>query len=734
MRQNAPAAPATRLVTAAPGWLAVAWLATACLIACGRQERWNVVLVTFDTTRADHLGCYGNDKIRTPHLDRLAAEGVRFADAISAVPVTAPSHTTILTGKYPLAHGVRDNGLFVLGERQTTLAERLKAEGYATAAAVGSFPLSARFGLDQGFDLYDDRFSVRYESFGRRRSPRAGLYFDERRAELVNEAVWPWLEQHHQVVGTLPARRQPFFLWLHYFDPHQPFEPPPPYGELYLTDPYLGEIAYADEAFGAVIKRLERLGVGDRTLVVFTADHGEGRGEHNELTHSTLAYNSTLHVPLILRIPGGPRGLTVAQRVGTVDIVPTVLDLLGLAAGSDVQGRSLVPLIEAGGGRVEGFPRTLYAETLASRLSHGLGELRVIFDRRYKYIFGPRPELFDLAQDPRERHNLAAAEGRIAAALEGKLAALVADNAEENPEAAVEIDAETRARLEALGYIQTGAAGELAVEEILDGSGTAPQERVADVNEVSTAKALLYANRPLPAKETALALVARDPGNAYYHQLLAQAEIALGQVEDAATTLETIAELGAGGLRGEQPLLLLVRHLALNGRPERALELLAGRQEAQPTAVGQWYLATVYGRLARPAEELVALRKALELEPGFAPARVDLGIHHARYGAFEAAEEEFRRALADRPYYSRAHYNYATMLLESGDPETAAGHLARAVDLQPAYLKARRSLIAVDLELGRLEAARAGLGALVALAPESPEAQAARGLFAEEVP
>ncbi len=686
-------------------------------LACGPAPRPNVVLVTFDTTRADHFGCYGNDSIETPVVDQLAAEGVLFRQAISAVPVTAPSHSTILTGKYPPAHGVRDNGLFVLTDNQVTLAEILKQEGYATAAAVGSFPLDSQFGLDQGFDVYDDSFTASYEDFlGQRIRPKSGLFFDERKAALVNEAIFPWLEENHQ---------QPFFLWLHYFDPHQPFEPPAPYNQLYATDPYKGEIAYSDESLGVVIDKLRELGVWDDTLLVFTSDHGEGLGEHNETTHSTLAYNATLHVPMIMRLPGGPEGSVVEERIGTVDIVPTLLDWLGIEPPAEVQGRSLLPLIEKE--KDPGFPRPQYAETLAPRFSHSLGELRVLFHRQFKYIFGPRPELFDLENDPGELYNLLESEPDVAEAMHQRLETFLAEHAAQDPDAVLEIDADVRARLEALGYIQT-SGGETTVVETLDGSGTAPQDRVADVNDISTAKHFLHRGQPNPAKEVALRLLRRDPDNPYYLQLKANAELQLDQLEEGLATIEKIRQVDPQGLPAEPLLLQLVNQLYYSGRGAEALEILQDGQKARPSALGHWVLASLYGAAGRTEAQVATLQRALELSPEFAPARVDLAAHHAMGGDLATARQEFERALRDLPYYPKGHYNYAAMLHQSGDPEAALRHFARAVELQPTYLKARYAQIVIALELERRADAEQLFAELLDLAPDSQETQLARAL------
>ncbi len=311
------------------------------LAACGRERPWNVLLFTFDTTRADFIGCYGKQSARTPNLDRLAAQGFLFEHAYSSNPVTQAAHSTILTGVYPMVHGVRDNTFFHLPDRQVTLAELLGAQGFATGAAVGGFPLTEEFGTAPGFDFYDDDLTATASDFrGRPARRRFDTWYDERPAGHVNDAILPWLRQR---------RGAPFFAWLHYWDPHEPHIAVPPYGQLFAHDPYQGEIAYADDSLGAVLRQLEELGELERTLIVMTADHGEGRQEHREMTHAFLAYDPTIHVPLIVRVPGRRGGRRVSERVGTVDIVPTVLDLLGLAMPAEIQGRSLVTLIDGDG-------------------------------------------------------------------------------------------------------------------------------------------------------------------------------------------------------------------------------------------------------------------------------------------------------------------------------------------------------------------------------------------------
>ncbi len=699
--------------------IAVPLLALALLAGCGRSERWNVLLVTFDTTRADHIGCYGNDDIKTPNLDALAAEGTRFARAFTAIPLTAPSHSTILTGKYPIAHGVRDNGLFVLSENQETLAEILKARGWSTAAAIGSFPLTAKFGTGQGFDLYDDHVTGEFENFqGRRTLPKASLFFDERRAARVNEALYPWLEEHHE---------EPFFVWAHYFDPHHPLAPPPPYDQLYAGNPYAGEIAYADEAFGQLVERLRRLGVYDRTLVVFAADHGEGNGEHGELTHSMLLYNGTLHVPLIVRLPGGRDGAVVDTPVGTVDILPTVLDLLGVPLPEGVQGRSLGAELEGGAGE----PADLYAETLSPRLAYQWGELRALLSEDRKYIFGPRPELFDLDADPREVSDLVAAEPETAEGLQRRLSRFLRDNAADDLDAAVAMDDETRQKLMALGYL-AAAVGEVeAIEEVLRPGGIPPQDRVRDISDFSAAKQMLFSNRPLTALELIRGLVEGDPQNAFYRELEATANLQLGRLDAALASVEEIRRQGTVGEVTGRLLLQLGSLYFYRGEHDRAEALLRQSQEVEPGPVGRYLLANVYSARGQRPEERAELEAALEADPAYAPARVDLAIRLAQGGDGEAAEAEFRRAIRDQPYFPKAFYNYGAFLAGSGELGAAVEKFERAVELEPSYWQAYVALVQLYLALDQPEAAERHHRTLVSRAPESPEAEAVRKLIEE---
>ena len=288
--------PAAALVTAA------AWLLAACQgspdTSLATHEKPNLVLISIDTCRADHLSCYGYERPTTPNIDAVASEGALFERATAAVPLTLPSHSTMLTGTLPPYHGVRDNEGYVLSEANETLAEILKARGYKTAAAVGSFVLDARFGLAQGFDTYDDRMDA---------GPATPFSGAERRGEEVSRSAVQWLEAN---------REEPFFLFLHYFDPHWDYRPPPPFDEIYADEPYAGEVAYVDHCIGTVLDKLKSLGLYDTALIAIVGDHGESLGQHGEPGHGFFVYESSLRTPFIVRPPGG---LKKPRRVADIN-------------------------------------------------------------------------------------------------------------------------------------------------------------------------------------------------------------------------------------------------------------------------------------------------------------------------------------------------------------------------------------------------------------------------------
>jgi len=680
----------------------------------------NLLLVTFDTTRADHLGCYGRRNARTPTLDGLAARGVLFEQCRTAAPVTMPSHSTMMTGLYPLAHGVRDNGVFRLPDSRTTLAEILKARGYVTAAATGSFVVDRRFGLGQGFDLYEDQVRKEYENYwGQRQQEKNTLFFDERPAEHVNAAILPWLRQN---------RDKPFFVWMHYWDPHQPHIPPAPYSEVFATDLYQGEISYADAALGQIIGELQAGGVADRTVVVMTADHGEGLDEHGEMTHSLLAYDSTLHVPLIVAGPGVAAGKRVSARVGTVDILPTVLELLGAPARTDVQGRSLVRLWQGGQGGDD--RQEYYSETLAPRVSHGMGELRVWFEGPFKYIHGPRSELYDLRADPGELRNLIGGDPSTAAPLEGRLGKFIERTARPSGEGAAPADPENLERLAALGYVSSGKGTPEDVKDVLRTDGAAPQDRVAEIDRVSAAKTLLVRRQYREAKDVAEMLLRGAPDEPLYQGLAAWAEVGLGQDEAALKRLERMPHVLQSFGSWVYP---LIDRVAQRGRTERALALVdkaLERDSDNPRAHA--LRAGILRQMGREDEFVAGLREALRVDPLFLPARLELGTALAQRGEKEEGRKEMENVLRQNPLHPRAHFNYGTVLSEMGRWQEARVHFARAAELDVSYCRSYGALITADVQLGDKAGAAATLERLKPPCRDDESVQDAEAFLKQE--
>ena len=445
------------------GCVLVIALAALALPGCMPEQRGpaRVVVVTIDTLRADHVGSYGSERARTPVLDGLAREGVRFDAAFSPVPLTLPAHATLLTGLDPDLHGVRHNAVFTLAPGIPSLPERLRAAGFGTAAFVGAFVLDRRFGLARGFDVYDD-------AMGGRRSGRAVVGFAERRADAVVDAFLGWLE-------TAPDR---FFAWVHVYDPHADYDPPAGFSLGFAGRPYDGEIAFVDSQLGRLFEALDARFDREDTLVVVTSDHGESLGEHGEPTHSYSLYAATQRIPMIWRGPGFRGGRTLDDVVRLADVAPTILAALGQEPFPASSGRDLAPLL-----RGDAPPARAYAETLATHLDYAWSALFSVRDTRWSYIRAPEPELYDLAADPREQRNLAAERPEVARELDAWLAERIANARPLG--AAAELSAEERARLQALGYV--AGAGESADADL---GGPDPKQRVGVLVALERAEAL----------------------------------------------------------------------------------------------------------------------------------------------------------------------------------------------------------------------------------------------------
>jgi choline-sulfatase len=586
----------------------------------GAAAGYNVMLITLDTTRADRVGCYGYQGVQTPTIDALAAGGVRFADAVSVVPMTLPAHASILTGDYPPTHGVRDNGTYRLNPEFRTLATDLKSAGYATAAFIGAFVLDARYGLNRGFDVYDDDFT----------SQAAGpdKLNPQRRGDLVVDSAVRWLDDQQK---RAPGQR--FFTWVHLFDPHMPYDAPEPFKSRYLKEPYDGEIAFVDQQVGRVVEKVRALGQLEKTVVVLVGDHGEGLGDHGESSHSLLIYAATVNVPLIFYAPGlVPAGKVVSDRVvATIDLAPTILELLGLPVGK-CDGISLL--------RPTDTDRAVYVETLAPQLNHGWSPLFSMRRHVDKYIESPRPEYFDLRSDPREITNLWGENARQATALAERLAGVKRTLAESSSggSAMIDLDPAARRKLESLGYIgSTSGAAEGPLPD--------PKEMVARTDEQTRQATLLMAGgRAAEAIPLIRQLLSIMPGDASLWSLLTVAQAQTGLLDDAIASRLKLLDLQptdaqswvalaslqdmkgdveaskvslAEAERVEPDLgsiyMVRARQLRQAGKLEEALAMCAEAVRRDPTrySADSWSLqAEIYESLGKPAEAAAARQRA----------------------------------------------------------------------------------------------------------------------------
>jgi choline-sulfatase len=666
----------------------------------------HVVLVTIDTLRADRLGAYGHAAAATPHLDRIAGEGVLAADASAHVPLTRPSHVTLFTGRLPTEHGIRDNVSPAVLPDVPVLAQLFRDAGFRTAAFVSSVVLSSESGLDRGFESYSDRFAggsddARFLSSAQRRGD-----------QTLDEAV-QWLEANR--AGRL-------FLWVHLYDPHDPYEPPEPYLSRYADRPYDGEVAWSDELVGRLDAALARLGLGGQALLVVTSDHGEGLGDHGEALHGFFTYQTTLRVPLILRGPGLARGKRLSGLIGLVDLFPTLLDLAGVPppAGIRLGGTSFAATAR-GGPSVPEAP--LYAESLVPLLHFGWSDLRVVRDGRWKYVQAPRPELYDLQADPGERTNLLAAEPARAEAFRKGLARFLAAEREASPPgAAGGISTELLERLGALGYVGGGGAAE-APNPGADPKDMLEEFRVANAL-MREGLLLLQARRFEASAAKFKELLARRIQSFELHFYLARALAALERHREAAAhyqeasrrapihagAWEGLAESRArlGDLRGaleavRQGQAALPRDVRLRAREAALLRVRKEPAEARrvlesalPLAPRDALLRAQLGELLRDLGDvegaLARLREAVALAPENAAYANALGMTLGAHGRPAEAEQAFRDATRRDPANARYAYNLGLILARQGRVGEARAAFEKALALQPGFAPARERL------------------------------------------
>ena len=621
----------------------------------------NILLITIDTLRADALAAYGG-RATTPNLDRLAAAGARFDFAHAHAVVTLPSHASILSGRYPYEHGIRDNTGYRFPSSTPSIATLLKAQGFATGAFIGAFPLVRQFGLASGFDTYDDRLR---SAQGAERSQ------GERPATAVIGAATQWMDR----------QQGRWFAWVHVFDPHTPYAPPAAWAARYPSDPYLGEVSATDAALAPLFARLAS--DARPTLVIVTADHGEALGDHGEPTHGTFAYESTLRVPLIVAeiAPGDGQAERRGQAVSTparhVDLLPTILDA-ALAPDSPSSGRSLLPVIN---GRDQA-DRPSYFEAMTPAVTRGWAPLRGVLVDRHKYIDLPIAERYDLTTDPTETTNRAASEPERTRVLLNLLRGF--DMAP--PARAQAENAQTLERLRSLGYI---GGGSVAVKEQYTEADD--PKRLIELEAMMTAAASAFAGGRIDEAVKLYQDVIRrraDTEDAY--RKLALVYWRTGRAAQAIATLEQAL---ASGITQGEVIVKLGQYLAESGQPARAIALLEGRPGDDPDAL--IVLGNAYAYAGRHADAGRTFSRVIAANPEDAVAHENLGAMQLQGGDLVAAERTLRRAIALDPGLAGAHTSLGVVFANTGRRTDAIAAWTRALELDPNDDNARHNLQAV---------------------------------------
>src|SRR5437868_9733938 len=619
----------------------------------------NVVFITIDTLRPDHLGCYGDKQIRTPNIDALAADGTRFERAYTAVPVTLPSHTVIFTGTYPTLSGVHDFAANKLSPTQATLASVLKDNGYTTGAVIGSAVLDSRFGLNHGFDFYYDHFDF---------NPLQESNLDEmeRPGNIVADVTLDWLSKNYQ---------KKFFLWMHLYDPHYPYRPPAPYSEEYRDRPYDGEIAFADAQVGRLIEFLKNKGLYQNTLIILSGDHGESLGEHGEKTHGFFIYNATLHVPLIIHLPMGVHAGTVPNLVNLADLMPTVLDALNIQIPAQVQGQSLLPLMSP----KKDTARSLYAETFLPRLHFNWSELRGVETETYHFIDAPKPELYDLRKDPGETHNLFGEKKAVTAEMRVRLAKLIQQyTAGQELAEKTGLDPALMERLKSLGYagFSGGSNSGANIHALPD-----PKDRIQTYELFSDAMADSQHGQYAESIEKLNAALKTDPDSVPGHYLQGLNYYRTHEFPKSVAEFERVMQLSPDYALAAFQLGLAYGR---NGDFDKSISTLKRALELDPTNFDAAYNAGVaYLQKKMVPEAVAAFRKSLEIAPDYALAHRSLGEVLLYQGQTENALIELHRAAELAPDDQRTHLALAQALKAKGLDEQAQEEIHKAQQLQP---------------------------------------------------
>ncbi|HEY6304512.1 MAG TPA: sulfatase-like hydrolase/transferase [Terriglobales bacterium] len=665
-------------------------------------------MITIDTLRADHVGCYGAQTVKTPTLDALAHDGVLFERAISQVPLTWPSHAVILTGTYPFQNGVQDFTGQPLGPQFRTVSQAFQQAGYATGAVISAFVLDRSWGLARGFDFYDDAFSA--ETFAKNDISLV----DRRAGESVAHAI-AWLKK---------TRRRPFFLWLHLYDPHSPYDPPEPYRSEYRSHLYDGEIAYADHELGKLVAWLKQNHLYDSSLIVALSDHGESLGEHGEDEHGFFLYNATVHVPLIVKPPAGS-GIAASRHrepVETTAVAPTLLQLTGvrvkdatdsiyaqfqshglLSTGLDTR-LSTESDTKAGANEADSQARQdlVYSETFYPFNSFGWSPLHAFESERFHFIEAPTPELYDLETDPGETRNIAAQQPATVAVLREKLQALLAYNPFTRPDAAAgNLSPDAQEKLRALGYFGFRAA--VSPEALKQGLAD-PKDKLWEFNSILKATDAFQRDEDDRAEALLNEVQQKDPQIYVIPFMLGESALRHQNWERAVEQLQRCLELNPNF---DNAMTGLARALSKLGRMDEAKSWLRKALQSNPENYRAWYETGLLEDRGNPNEALSAFQKAITIQPNFSPGQRELGMALFQQKDYAAAAIHLEKALALGLGDARLHNFLGICYSQTDRMSKAVREHQRAIELDPKLAEAHLNLAFAYQHVGKNTEARA---------------------------
>ncbi len=650
-----------------------------------KPARPNVILITIDTLRADHVGCYGAEQVKTPTLDGLASDGIVFERAISQVPLTWPSHAVILTGTYPFQNGVQDFTGQPLAPQFRSVAQAFKQAGYATGAVVSAFVLDRSWGLGRGFDFYDDAFSA--ETFAQK---DIGLV-DRRAGDSVAHAL-AWLKK---------TPRRPFFLWLHLYDPHSPYDPPEPYRTEYSKHLYDGEIAYADHELGKLIDWLKQNHLYSSSLIMALSDHGESLGEHGEDEHGFFLYNATVHVPLIVKPPAssGIRRDRRREPVETTAVAPSLLQLAGVkdAIQSQFQATSLF----SDNAQRKDSKDSAYSETFYPFSSFGWSPLHAMESSRFHYIDAPKPELYDLDRDPGETHNIVADQPATVGVLKGKVQEVIAHNPFARQDASVaNLNPDAQEKLRALGYFGFRAA--VSAESIASGLAD-PKDKLWEFNSILKAQDATHKGDVEGAEALLAKVQEQDPKIYVVPFMLGESAIHRQDWSRAAEQLQRCLDLNPNF---DNAMTGLAYALSKLGQTEEAKNWLNKAVQNNPENYRAWYQIGLLAGPSDPGGAQTAYEKAIAIQPNYSPGQRELGMILFQQKNYAAAAPHLEKAIALGLTDAHLHNFLGICYVRTNRAAKGMREYQRALELDPKLAEAHLNLAYAYQISGKPTAAR----------------------------